>query len=116
MQAIQLKQPGGLDNLLLAEIAARDPAAGEIRVRIHASSLNFHDYAVAVGLISVDQNRIPMSDGAGVVEAVGEGVSQFAVGDKVMSAFFPTGKMARRNWNASSACPAIWLTDSRRRR
>jgi NADPH:quinone reductase-like Zn-dependent oxidoreductase len=89
MQAIQLKQPGGLDNLVLAEIDARDPAAGEVRIRNHASSLNFHDYAVAIGMIPVDQDRIPMSDGAGVVEAVGEGVSQFAVGDKVMSAFFP---------------------------
>ena len=89
MQAIHLKQPGGLDNLTLAEIDARDPTAGEVRVRIHASSLNFHDYAVAIGMIPVDQDRIPMSDGAGVVEAVGEGVTEFAVGDQVMSAFFP---------------------------
>ncbi len=89
MQAIHLKQPGGLDKLTLADIEATDPVAGEVRVRIHASSLNFHDYAVAVGLIAVDQDRIPMSDGAGVVEAVGEGVTEFAVGDRVMSAFFP---------------------------
>lgn len=89
MQAIQLKQPGGLDNLVLAEIEARDPAAGEVRVRVHASSLNFHDYAVAIGMIPVEPDRIPMSDGAGVVEAVGDGVTDFVVGDKVMSAFFP---------------------------
>ena len=89
MQVIQLKQPGGLDNLTLAEIDSCEPAAGEIRVRNHASSLNFHDYAVAIGMIPVEPDRIPMSDGAGVVEAVGEGVTDFSVGDKVMSAFFP---------------------------
>jgi NADPH:quinone reductase-like Zn-dependent oxidoreductase len=95
MQAIQLKQPGGLDNLSLVDIEARDPVAGEIRVRNHASSLNFHDYAVAIGMIPVDQDRIPMSDGAGVVEAVGEGVTEFKPGDRVMSAFFPNWEDGR---------------------
>jgi NADPH:quinone reductase-like Zn-dependent oxidoreductase len=89
MQAIQLGQPGGIENLVLAEIEPRDPGPGEIRVRIHASSLNFHDYAVVIGLIAVDDKRIPMSDGAGVVEAVGDGVGEFQVGDRVMSSFFP---------------------------
>ena len=89
MQAIQLEQPGGLDKLVAVDIDARDPGPGEIRIRNHASSLNFHDYAVALGMIPVDDKRIPMSDGAGVVEAVGEGVTEFKVGDKVMSCFFP---------------------------
>ena len=89
MRAIKLKHPGGLDNLELVEIQAGEPKAGEIRVRNHASSLNFHDYVVAIGLLPVDDGRIPMSDGAGIVEAVGAGVSEFKVGDKVMSCFFP---------------------------
>lgn len=90
MQAIHLKHPGGLDNLTLADIAApAEPGPGEIRVRLHASSLNFHDYAVAAGMIPTEENRIPMSDGAGIVEAVGEGVNEFAVGDAVVSTFFP---------------------------
>jgi len=89
MRAIKLKNPGGLDNLQLAEIEPAEPQCGEIRVRNHASSLNFHDYVVAVGLLPVDDGRIPMSDGAGIVEAVGPGVSEFAPGDKVMSCFFP---------------------------
>lgn len=89
MQAIALKQPGGLDNLTLVDIDPVEPGPGEIRVRIHASSLNFHDYAVVVGLIPTEDGRIPMSDGAGVVEAVGSGVNEFGAGDQVMSCFFP---------------------------
>lgn len=90
MQAIQLREPGGLDKLEVVELAAPgEPGPGEIKVRLHASSLNFHDYAVVAGMIPTEQNRIPMSDGAGVVEAIGEGVSEFAVGDRVVSTFFP---------------------------
>jgi NADPH:quinone reductase-like Zn-dependent oxidoreductase len=89
LKAIQLKNPGGLDNLQLVDVEPRAPGPGELQVRIHASSLNFHDYVVAIGLLPVDDNRVPMSDGAGVVEAVGEGVTDYAVGDRVMSLFFP---------------------------
>ncbi|WP_075880963.1 zinc-dependent alcohol dehydrogenase family protein [Vreelandella massiliensis] len=90
MQAIQVKAPGGLDNLKIVDMQAPgEPGPGEIRVRLHASSLNFHDYAVVTGMIPTEEGRIPMSDGAGVVDAVGEGVSEFAVGDRVVSTFFP---------------------------
>ncbi|WP_422103587.1 zinc-dependent alcohol dehydrogenase family protein [Vreelandella sp.] len=90
MQAIQLQQPGGLGKLNVVNLAAPgEPGPGEIKVRLHASSLNFHDYAVVAGMIPTDDQRIPMSDGAGVVEAVGEGVEEFAVGDAVVSTFFP---------------------------
>jgi NADPH:quinone reductase-like Zn-dependent oxidoreductase len=60
-----------------------------MRVRIHACSLNYHDYAVVVGAIPSEDQRIPMADGAGVVEAIGDGVSEFKVGDHVVSTFFP---------------------------
>ncbi|MEM6582654.1 MAG: NAD(P)-dependent alcohol dehydrogenase [Pseudomonadota bacterium] len=89
MKAIQVAKPATLDTFRLAELDQPEPAFGEIAVRIHASSLNFHDYAVVAGMIPVDEGRIPMSDGAGEVIAVGEGVSEFAVGDRVMSTFFP---------------------------
>jgi len=90
MKAIQLKAPASLDNLTLVDL--HDPAApgpGEIAVRLRASSLNYHDYAVVKGMIPTAENRIPMSDGAGEITAVGEGVSDFAVGDLVVSTFFP---------------------------
>ncbi|WP_168454376.1 zinc-dependent alcohol dehydrogenase family protein [Sphingopyxis microcysteis] len=90
MKAIQLRAPASLDNLTLVDLAdPGDPGAGEIRVRLAASSLNFHDYAVVMGMIPAADGRIPMSDGAGTVEAVGEGVTQFKPGDTVVSIFFP---------------------------
>ncbi len=89
MQAIRLQAPGGLDKLAAATIEPRAPGPGEVQVEIKASSLNFHDYAVVVGLIPAEDGRIPLSDGAGVVTAVGEGVTEFATGDRVLSHFFP---------------------------
>jgi NADPH:quinone reductase-like Zn-dependent oxidoreductase len=90
MRAITLKKPGGLDNLEPADIEATAPGPGEIQVRIEASSLNYHDYAVVSGMLPVDDGRIPMSDGAGFVTAVGDGVVGFAEGDPVVSCFFPS--------------------------
>jgi NADPH:quinone reductase-like Zn-dependent oxidoreductase len=89
MKVIQVPQPASLDSLRLVDCDQPTPSFGEILVRVRASSLNFHDYAVVAGMLPVDDGRIPMSDGAGQVEAVGEGVTSFAVGDRVMSTFFP---------------------------
>lgn len=90
MKAITLRKPGGLHNLELTDIPdPGSPGAGEIRVAIHATSLNFHDLLIANGSIPADEQRIMMADGAGVVEAVGEGVNEFKPGDHVVSTFFP---------------------------
>lgn len=90
MKAIRIAAPASLENLNYVDVAdVGEPKAGEIRVKLAASSLNYHDYAVVAGMIPAADGRIPMSDGAGVVEAVGEGVSDFAVGDLVVSLFFP---------------------------
>ncbi|MDR2300198.1 MAG: NAD(P)-dependent alcohol dehydrogenase [Comamonas sp.] len=90
MKAMQLAAPGGLDNLKLVELpAAAAPEAGQIQVRIHASSLNYHDLGVVSRPGAAADGRIPMADGAGVVTAVGAGVTEFAVGDAVVSTFFP---------------------------
>lgn len=91
MKAIKVKHPASLNNLQVSDIEDLGrPGKGQIRVRIHASSLNFHDYLVATGAMPTLDGRIPMSDGAGVVEAVGEDVKEFTVGDYVVSCFFPT--------------------------
>ena len=90
MKAIQVKAPASLDTLTLVDLPdPGQPAPGQIRVRLRASSLNYHDFAVVTGMIPAADGRIPMSDGAGEVVAVGEGVSEFAVGDLVVSTFFP---------------------------
>ncbi len=90
MKAMKLTAPGGLERLSLVDIPEPGaPGPGEILVRLHATSLNFHDYAVVMGRMGTADGRIPMADGAGVVEAVGEGVAEFAIGDAVVSCFFP---------------------------
>lgn len=82
--------PSTLEALTLVDIdEAGNPGPGEITVALKASSLNYHDYAVVKGMIPTAEGRIPMSDGAGEVTAVGEGVTEFAVGDAVVSTFFP---------------------------
>lgn len=90
MKAIQIRTPAKLDKLELVTMEDPGrPGTGEIRVRLHANSLNYHDYAVANGTIPTADRRIPMSDGAGVVEEVGPNVKEFAQGDQVVSCFFP---------------------------
>jgi NADPH:quinone reductase-like Zn-dependent oxidoreductase len=90
MKAIRIKGSGGLERLTVVEIEEPGaPQGDEILVRLHASSLNYHDYLVALGTISTANGLIPLTDGAGIVEKIGEGVSEFAVGDHVVSCFFP---------------------------
>eukprot|EP00163_Fabomonas_tropica_P007874 TRINITY_DN17514_c0_g2_i1.p1 TRINITY_DN17514_c0_g2~~TRINITY_DN17514_c0_g2_i1.p1 ORF type:complete len:338 (+),score=34.19 TRINITY_DN17514_c0_g2_i1:807-1820(+) len=90
MKAMILEQPGGLINVKRSdELVATSPGQGEVKVRIEAGSLNYHDLLVAEGALPTGDGRILLSDGAGVVEEVGEGVTELAVGDSVVSVFFP---------------------------
>jgi NADPH:quinone reductase-like Zn-dependent oxidoreductase len=66
------------------------PRPGEAVVRVRASSLNYHDLVNLMGLIPGPWPRVPMTDGAGEVVAVGEGVREVAVGDRVIGAFHPS--------------------------
>ncbi len=89
MRALRLSAQPNLENLDVCTEAVPAPGPGEVLLRVHASSLNYHDYLVVGGHIPQPAGRIPMSDGAGEVAALGAGVSGWAVGDKVMGAFFP---------------------------
>lgn len=89
-KAIIVAPNGGFDNVGVGTSPALPPRPGEIHVRLRASSLNYHDYAVVSGMWGPQEPRIPMSDGAGYVVAIGEGVDDFKVGDAVVSTFFPT--------------------------
>ena len=99
MTVVRLRQPGGLDQLFVDRMApARLPGPGEIRVRIKASSLNYHDFVVVTGGTSAADGHIPLSDAGGEVLAVGLGVDTLAVGDSVCSLFFP-------DWTRGRATP-----------
>lgn len=90
MNAIKLKKPGGLENIYTDNInEIKKPGRGEILVKIFAGSLNYHDYLVANGTLETEDERILLSDGAGLVEEVGEDVTEFKTGDLVVSTFFP---------------------------
>lgn len=90
MKAMVLQPPIGLDRLTREDRPDPGaPGAGEIRVALHGSSLNYHDLGVATGRMPTADGRIPLADGAGVVEAVGNGVTEFRPGDSVVSCFFP---------------------------
>ena len=88
--AIRIHLPASVDSLKPATVEPRPPRAGEVLVRVRASSLNYHDYAVVSGALKPAEGRIPLSDGAGEVAAAGEGVTAFRSGDAVLGTFFPT--------------------------
>ena len=97
MHAMQLTAIG-LDHLQAVELDQPEPGPGEVLVRFEAASLNPRDLQIMSGHFTpnVPLPLIPLSDGAGHVEAVGEGVSRVAVGDLVPPAFFP-------NWISGEA-------------
>ncbi len=79
----------GLENLKCVERPDPKPAYGQVLVRVRAVSLNFRDLLVAKGLYNpkMPLPRVPCSDGAGEVLAVGEGVSRFKAGQRVAGIF-----------------------------
>src|ERR1700719_5242122 len=91
MRVYQLDRPGSVDGLVLTERSVPLPAAGEVLVRVRASSLNFRDLMILNGEypMPVPPGRVPLSDGAGEVVEVGASVKRFKVGDRVINSFFP---------------------------
>ncbi|MEC9193475.1 MAG: NAD(P)-dependent alcohol dehydrogenase [Pseudomonadota bacterium] len=89
MKQIQLSKPGGLENLKLTDTENPSPKDNEVLLKVHASSLNYHDLMVALGLIPTEDKRVPLSDAAGEILEVGKDVSKWTIGDKVMSMCFP---------------------------
>ena len=97
MRAMVLEGGAGLDHLTLVDRPTPTPGPGEVVVRLQAASINYRDLAT-VTMMAPSRPLIPLSDGAGVVEAVGEGVSRVGVGDLVTPGFFP-------HWTAGRPTP-----------
>jgi NADPH2:quinone reductase len=90
-KAIQITAYGGPEQMRLVDVSVGDPGPGEIRIRHHACGLNFIDVYQRTGLY---QNPLPLPlgmEGAGVVEAVGEGVTHLKPGDRAAYAGNPPG-------------------------
>lgn len=95
-KCVQIEQFGGPDEMHLVDVAVGDPGPGEIRIRHHACGLNFIDVYQRTGLYP---NPLPLKLGmeaAGVVEAVGEGVTHLAPGDRAAYASMPPGAYSER--------------------
>ena len=90
MRAYEIVSAGGIDALHLAERPSPEPGPGEVLVRIRASALNYRDLMTILDPESraIPYPRIPNSDGAGEVLALGPGVSRFAPGERVAGTFF----------------------------
>ncbi|MCY4239541.1 MAG: NAD(P)-dependent alcohol dehydrogenase [Rhodospirillaceae bacterium] len=90
MRVMQIEGDWGLDNIRLAERPDPAPEPGQVVVKMKAASINFRDTVMVnrgYGRRSGELPLVPLSDGAGMVEAVGDGVSRVAVGDLVCPVF-----------------------------
>ncbi|HPF41567.1 MAG TPA: NAD(P)-dependent alcohol dehydrogenase [Phycisphaerae bacterium] len=92
MRAFEIQQTFGLDALTLCERPDPAPGPGEVMIRVLAASLNYRDLLMVQGHYNPKQPLplIPLSDGVGIVESVGPGVSRVKVGDRVAGVFAQT--------------------------
>ena len=110
MRAIQIERTGGPEVLQLVDVPPRDPEPGEVRVRHSAVGINFIDTYNRTGLYKAKLPLILGAEGAGVVEAVGEGVNHLTVGDRVAYAAKTQGSYAEAR--TLDATPVVKLPDS----
>jgi len=103
MKAIQVQIPGGPDAMQLAEVPTPKPGPQQALVRLAASGVNFIDVYFRAGVYKADPPVALGSEGAGVVEAIGEGVTEVAPGDRVAYA------MARGSYAEYAVVPSAQL-------
>ena len=102
VQAVRIHEDGGPDVLVHEEVADPEPGRGEVLIRLRASALNHLDVWIRKGLPSVPKPRILGADGAGIVEALGEGVDGFAPGGRIVVCGATSGP------NPPAALHRIW--------
>jgi len=91
MKAIEIQNSFGIENLTITEREKPTPGPNQVLVQIKAASLNYRDLLMVQGMYNPKQPLplVPCSDGVGLVEAIGEGVTRVAVGERVCSHFVP---------------------------
>jgi NADPH2:quinone reductase len=104
-KAIQIQQFGGPEVMHLVDLEVGAPGPGEVRIRHHACGLNYIDVYQRTGLYP---NPLPLTlgmEGAGVIEAVGEGVAHLKAGDRAAYASSPPGSYSQaRVMSAKTVC------------
>lgn len=100
-RAAQITPGGGIESLAWGRRPLPDPGAHEVRIRVRAVSLNYRDLVIASGHYPLTHSRplLPVSDGAGTVDAVGPGVTRARIGDRVSANFV-------RDWVSGAFGPA----------
>ena len=93
---VRIDQAGGADTMKLVELQVGEPGPGEIRIRHHACGLNFIDVYQRSGVYTLPMPLTLGMEGAGIVEAVGEGVTHLKTGDRAAYASNPPGSYSTR--------------------
>ena len=104
-KTVRIDQPGGPEQLKVVDLTVGEPGPGEIRILHHAIGLNFIDVYHRTGLYPLPLPAALGTEGAGVVEAIGEGVTHLKVGDRAAYAGGPPGSYCeRRVMKAQPVC------------
>ena len=105
-RTIIIETAGGPENMKLADLSVGDPGPGEIRIRHMACGLNFIDVYQRTGLYPLELPHALGMEAAGIVEAVGEGVTHLKEGDRAAYASMPPGAYSEaRVMPAAQVCP-----------
>ena len=95
-KTVQIERHGGPEEMHVVELPVGEPGPGEIRIAHHACGLNFIDVYQRSGVYALPMPLSLGMEGAGVVEAVGEGVHHLEVGDRAAYASQPPGSYSTR--------------------
>lgn len=110
-EAVVLRQPGAPEMLRLETVAVAEPGPGEVLVRQQAAGVNFHDIYVRNGSYqTLPLPGVPGLEGVGTVEAVGQGVSRLAVGQRIAWMDMAYGGYAQ--WKVLDAAKAVPVPDA----